>query len=118
MPDEIIIHYLVYNSASCLDDAFTALSHPVRRGILELLAVGVELSVAELGRPFSVSPAQLTKHVAMLERALLVTRTRCGRTHLLRLRPEALGDAAGWLDQQRAFWSRRLDNLEELLRRE
>jgi hypothetical protein len=49
----------------------------------------------------------------MLERADLVRRRRAGREHLLSFNPQALDEAAAWIETQRAFWTARLDALEQ-----
>ena len=51
----------------------------------------------------------------MLERAGLVARTRVGREHLIDLRPDALGGACSWIEEQTRFWEARLAALDELL---
>jgi len=57
----------------------------------------------------------VSKHVRVLEKARLVRRTRNGRTHRCRLRPEPLKDAARVLTQLASLWNKRLDSLERFL---
>jgi len=71
--------------------------------------------VSELAEPFDMSLEAVSKHVRVLERARLVKRTRSGRMHRCRLRPEPLKDAAKVLAQLAALWNTRLDALEHLL---
>ena len=97
-----------------LDQTMAALADPTRRAILRRLAQG-EARVTELARPFAISLNSVSKHIRMLERARLVRRRRAGREHFLSFDPAPLGEAAAWIDAQRAFWSARLDALEREL---
>jgi DNA-binding transcriptional ArsR family regulator len=56
-----------------------------------------------------------SKHVSVLERAGLLTRTRAGRAQLCTLAPAPLADATAWLRRYEAFWAGRLDSLERYL---
>ncbi|HVO55935.1 MAG TPA: metalloregulator ArsR/SmtB family transcription factor [Solirubrobacterales bacterium] len=98
-------------------DAFAALSHPIRRGIVERLATG-PASVAEATDGFGVSKPAISKHLKVLEEAGVVSRTIVGRTHRLSLQPAALEEAAEWLDRQREIWSSLFDVVEDYLKEE
>ena len=74
-----------------------------------------EARVSELARPFAMSLAAASKHVAQLERAGLVTRRVAGRDHWITLDPEPLAQAAQWLSLYRPFWERRLDALDGMV---
>jgi uncharacterized protein YndB with AHSA1/START domain/DNA-binding transcriptional ArsR family regulator len=97
-----------------LDQTLAALADPTRRAILRRLAQG-EARVTELARPFAISLNSVSKHIRTLERARLVRRRRAGREHLLSFDAAPLGEAAAWIEAQRAFWSARLDALEREL---
>jgi DNA-binding transcriptional ArsR family regulator len=97
-----------------LDDVFQALAHGTRRQMLGRLASG-ELTVGELAEPLSVSLAAASKHVQVLERAGLITRTVAGRRHVCRLRPRPLASASAWLSFYETHWEQSLDALEDLL---
>jgi DNA-binding transcriptional ArsR family regulator len=97
-----------------LDNVFRALAHPARRAILRRIA-RAEQTVTELAEPFDMSLEAVSKHVRVLEHARLVKRTRSGRMHRCRLRPEPLKDAARVLTQLATLWNTRLDALERLL---
>ena len=97
-----------------LDQTLTAIADPTRRAILRRLSQG-EARVTEVARPFAMSLNSVSKHIRMLERARLVRRRRIGREHLLSFDPEPLDEAAAWIEAQRAFWSARLDALEQEL---
>jgi DNA-binding transcriptional ArsR family regulator len=99
------------------DETLLALADPTRRAILAKLAAG-ETRVTDLAAPFAMSLNAVSKHIRMLERAHLVRRRKQGREHLLTLDPTPLDEAAEWIERTRAFWTARLDKLEQLLRAE
>ncbi len=94
-----------------LDRTYGALAHPTRRALLDFLRAG-PMRVTDIAEPFTVSLAAVSKHVAVLETAQLVTRTVQGRDHLLDLQPGPLLEAHGWIDTYRDFWEGRLDALD------
>ena len=96
-----------------LDAVFQALSDPTRREMLRRLTEG-DASISELAAPFRMSFAGASKHVKVLETAGLVRRTVKGRTHVLRLRADPLGDAYHWLRFYKRFWNQRLGAFETL----
>lgn len=100
-----------------LDAVFHALSDPTRRAMLGQLAER-ELTIGELATPFEMSFAGASKHVRVLEKAGLVTRTIQGRAHLCRLEAARLAEADAWLRRYERFWNEKLDSLEALLRAE
>ncbi len=98
-----------------VNDPFKALSHPIRRGIVERLAAGpATVGVATGG--FGVSKPAISKHLRVLEETGVVARVIDGRTHRLSLDPQALGEAAEWMDRQRAHWERLFDVVDEYLK--
>jgi DNA-binding transcriptional ArsR family regulator len=99
-----------------LDAVYSAISHPVRRRLLGLVARS-GARVTELATPFPMSLAAVSKHIRVLEEAGLVRRAIHGREHLLTLEPSPLMPAADWLDTYRSFWEGRLAVLEERLGR-
>lgn len=99
-----------------LDAVFGALSHPVRRGILEHLRPG-ETKVTDLAAPFAMSLAAVSKHIRVLEEAGLVRRTVRGREHHLALEASPLMSAERWVETYRLFWDSRLDLLATKLQR-
>jgi len=98
-------------------DPFRALSHPIRRGIVERLAQG-PATVGEATAGFGVSKPAISKHLKVLEETGVVTRVVEGRTHRLSLEPEVLSVAADWMDHQRAVWERLFDVVDESLKEE
>jgi DNA-binding transcriptional ArsR family regulator len=101
-------------TAERLDAIFGALADPTRRSILERLTRG-EASVAELAQPFRISQPAVSRHLQVLERAGLITRTRRGTTRLSHLRAEPLRQATVWLAGYRGYWEQSTDRLDELL---
>ena len=98
-----------------VNDPFRALSHPIRRGIVERLAAGpATVGVATAG--FGVSKPAITKHLKVLEETGVVTRVIVGRTHRLSLAPDVLGEAADWMDRQRAVWGPLFDVVDDYLK--
>jgi len=102
------------NGLAELDGAFAALSHPVRRQIVERLAHGAA-TVGEAAAGTGVSKPAITKHLRMLEKADVISRVVEGRTHRLSLNAVPLEDASGWIDRQRALWERKFDVVEAYL---
>ena len=98
-----------------LDATLAALADPTRRAILARLAEG-EARVTELAKPFPISLNSVSKHIRMLERAALVRRRVEGREHILALNPHGLDEAARWIDEQRAMWTWRLAELDNILK--
>jgi DNA-binding transcriptional ArsR family regulator len=101
-------------AADRLDAVFGALADPTRRAILGRLTHG-EATVAELAAPFSVSQPAISRHLKVLERAGLISRTRRATARLSHLRAEPLRDATAWLASYREFWEESYERLDELL---
>jgi DNA-binding transcriptional ArsR family regulator len=97
-----------------LDRSFLALSHPVRRSIVDRLSRG-PATVAEAARGSGVSKPAVTKHVKVLEDAGFVNRSIEGRTHVLTLRTRSLDEAERWLERHRAIWEATFDAVERRL---
>jgi DNA-binding transcriptional ArsR family regulator len=101
-------------SEARLDNAFLALSHPIRRAMLRRLAKG-EATVGQLGGPHGVSAPAITKHLRILRRAGLVTVKPRGHERRIRVRAEPLHEASQWIDFYRKFWDDRLDRVADVL---
>jgi DNA-binding transcriptional ArsR family regulator len=100
-----------------VNDPFRALAHPIRRGIVERLVDG-PATVGEATAGFGVSKPAISKHLKVLEESGVVSRVIDGRTHRLSLDPEALEEAADWMDVQRARWERLFDVVDDFLKEE
>lgn len=101
-------------TADCLSDTFAALADPTRRAILARLALG-ELSVGELARPFKISGPAITKHLKVLQRVGLITRSRHAQWRPCRLEAKPLEDVAAWVEEYRRFWDESFDRLDDYL---
>jgi DNA-binding transcriptional ArsR family regulator len=101
-------------SVDQLDAVFGALADPTRRSILTRLTLG-EATVAELAAPFRVSQPAISRHLKVLERAGLISRTRRATARLSHLRAEPLRQATVWLAGYKDFWEQSYERLEELL---
>jgi DNA-binding transcriptional ArsR family regulator len=99
------------------NDTFKALAHPLRRDIVERLSGG-SATVGEVTRGFGVSKPTISRHLKLLEEAGVVSRVIDGRTHHLALQPEALTEAADWIQVQRQRWERLFDVVGEYLEEE
>lgn len=93
-----------------LSQTFAALADPTRRAILLRLRDG-QASVGALAEPFEMSLPAISKHLKVLERAGLITRTREAQWRRCTLEAGPLQSAADWIDQYRAFWEARFDGL-------
>ncbi len=97
-----------------LDGVFNALCDPTRRAILARLT-DTDARVTEIAADFPISLNSISKHIRMLERAGLVTRSVQGRDHVLSLNAGPLADATEWLEHYRRFWDDRLAALEKFV---
>jgi DNA-binding transcriptional ArsR family regulator len=97
-----------------LDSVFGALADPTRRAILTRLTRG-EASVAELAAPFSMSQPAVSRHLKVLERAGLISRSRRATARLSHLEAEPLKEATVWLAGYREFWEESYERLDALL---
>lgn len=100
---------------SDFDRIFSALADGTRRDIVRRAIDGRE-GVVELASHYPMSFAAVQKHVAVLERAGLVTKERIGRRRVVRTDPDALVVARRLLDEYEALWRGRVDRMTELLR--
>jgi DNA-binding transcriptional ArsR family regulator len=96
------------------DQVFAALADATRRDIV-LRAVGGNEGVAELSRHYPMSFAAVQKHVAVLERAGLITKERTGRRKVVRTNIEGLRLARGLLDQYESLWRGRVERMTDLI---
>jgi DNA-binding transcriptional ArsR family regulator len=97
-----------------LDGVFNALCDPTRRAILSRLT-DTDARVTDIAADFPISLNSISKHIRMLERAGLVTRSVQGRDHVLSLNAGPLADASEWLEHYRRFWEERLAALEKFV---
>ena len=96
------------------DRVFLALGAATRRDILAR-AIRQEQSVSSLARRYEMSFAAVQKHVAVLERAALVTKQRRGREQIVRCNVPTLRKAAALLDEYEQLWSSRITQIADIL---
>src|ERR1041384_7893630 len=99
-----------------LDVTFSALADPTRRAILARLARG-ETTVQDLAEPFAMSLPAISKHLKVLERAGLISRSREAQWRPCRIEPRALKDVDEWLDHYRRFFDESFDRLDAYLQK-
>jgi len=96
------------------DRVFAALADHTRRDIVRR-ALSAEEGVLELANHYPMSFAAVQKHVAVLERAGLITKQRIGRRRVVRTNREALLVARRLLDQYERLWRARIDRMNQLI---
>tara|TARA_R100000365_G_C2723854_1_gene55659 strand:- start:146 stop:520 length:375 start_codon:yes stop_codon:yes gene_type:complete len=97
-----------------LDATFIALADPTRRAILARLIEG-EATVMELAAPFDMSQPAISKHIKMLERAGLVSRSRDAQKRPVKIEGIALKQATDWLENYRQIWEANFSRLDTVL---
>ncbi len=100
-----------------LSQTFQALADPTRRAMLARLSKG-EANVSDLAKPFlrDMSLPAVTKHLKVLEKAGLITKSRDAQWRPCNLNPEAFRDVADWMEEYRMFWEESFDRLGEYLK--
>jgi DNA-binding transcriptional ArsR family regulator len=93
---------------------FAALADPTRRAILGRLSRG-ETSVTAIAKPFKISLPAITRHLKVLERSGLITRSRHAQWRPCRLKAKPLKEAVDWLEHYRSHWEASFDRLEDYL---
>lgn len=100
-----------------LSQTFAALADPTRRAMLARLSKG-EANVSDLAKPFrkDMSLPAITKHLKVLEKAGLITKTRQAQWRPCKLNGKGLKNAADWMEEYRQFWEESLDRLDVYLK--
>ncbi|MEK2644961.1 ArsR/SmtB family transcription factor [Bdellovibrio sp. BCCA] len=100
-----------------LSQTFAALADPTRRAMLAHLSKG-EANVSDLAKPFlnEMSLPAITKHLKVLEKAGLITKTKEAQWRPCKLNGEALKEASDWMEQYRIFWEESFDRLDAYLK--
>jgi DNA-binding transcriptional ArsR family regulator len=98
-----------------LDRIFRALADRTRRDIVARSLAGEEASVSTLAARYHMSFAAVQKHVAVLERAQLVSKLAVGRERIVRGNPDHLARARAALVQLECLWFDRFSQLDEVL---
>jgi DNA-binding transcriptional ArsR family regulator len=100
-----------------LDAVFSALADPTRRAILSMLLED-DMAVTDVAEPFDMSLAAISKHLAVLAMAGLISRERRGRVIWCKLEPDALRAASVWMQGFGQFEPVDLDAFERFLETE
>lgn len=100
-----------------LSQTFAALADPTRRAMLAQLSKG-EANVSDLAKPFltEMSLPAVTKHLKVLEKAGLITKTKEAQWRPCKLNADNLKNAVDWMEQYRVFWEESFDRLDEYLK--
>jgi DNA-binding transcriptional ArsR family regulator len=98
-----------------LNETFSALANTTRRAILARLADGAA-TVNELAEPFELTLPAISKHLKVLERAGLVTRSQRAQYRPCALDAAPLEEVSTWAEQYRPIWEARLDRMDDYLR--
>src|SRR5437870_9199008 len=104
------------NQNVILDHVFHALADPTRRGVLERLSRGTA-SVTELSKAFDMALPSFVQHLKVLEDNGLVLSTKAGRVRTCRLATQSLVKAEHWMAHQRAIWEKRLNQMDDYLKK-
>ena len=97
-----------------LSQVCAALADPTRRAILARLKRG-PATVGELGEPFAMTGPAVSKHLRVLEKAGLVSRSRIAQSRPATLEAAPLEQVADWAEEFRQFWDQRFDRLDDYL---
>ena len=97
-----------------LGTTFAALADPTRRAILARLRTG-DAPVSVLAKPFDISLPAVSRHLKVLEHAVLISRGRDAKWRPCRLDAEPIKEVAAWADGYREFWEARFKKLDDLL---
>jgi DNA-binding transcriptional ArsR family regulator len=100
-----------------LDTVFAALADPTRRAILAMLLED-DMAVTDVAEPFDISLAAISKHLAILTRAGLISQEKRGRVKWCKLEPDALREASVWMQSFGQFEPVNLDAFERFLETE
>ena len=87
---------MIFAMAASLDTVFSALADPTRRAILAMLLED-DMAVTDVAEPFEMSLAAISKHLAVLTNAGLISQERRGRVKWCKLEPDALREASVWM---------------------
>lgn len=99
-------------------DKFSALADGTRRRIIEILAVGGEMTASEIYDHFEMSAPAVSQHLKALREANLVLVEKRAQQRIYRINPEAMLEVETWSRRWREMWERRFDALEQLIEAE
>ncbi|CAG9621293.1 ArsR/SmtB family transcription factor [Sutcliffiella rhizosphaerae] len=96
-------------------DVYIAIADPTRRKLIRLLAESDEVPLYELTPHFEMGRTAVSKHLAILKAADLVTNRKIGRETRYKLNPAPLQEVKDWLAYYEQFWNERAALLKNLL---
>ena len=99
-------------------DVYSAVADPTRRRLLQLLADAGELPLHEMTAQFQMGRTAISKHLAVLKEAGLVSDRKVGRETLYHLNAAPLREIGDWVSYYDQFWTQQIDHLKELLEKE
>ena len=97
-----------------LNQVFSALADPTRRGMLAQLSEG-QSNVRSLAEHYKISQPAISKHLRVLERAGLITKAKNGRESIVKANPRPMEDAASWIGVYAKYWHAHFDAVEDYL---
>jgi len=95
-------------------DVFQAISDPVRRDIIDLLAEET-LTVNSIAKKFDISRPAISKHLKILKECEIIDYRKEGRERYCFIRPQTLIPAFMWIEQYRDLWEDKLDSFDRYL---
>ena len=110
-----IINFMVEYNTKNLNGTLKAISDPTRRCLLTQLCQQGTSRVTELAKHYDMSLNAISKHIKVLEKAELITRTTIGRTHMIEVNLNNLTLIDDWMKQLKSIWALRIDKLEEII---
>ncbi len=99
-------------------DAFYALAEPRRRRIIELLAVGGQMSATEICRKFDITAQAISQHLRVLLEARLLVVQRHAQQRIYQLNPDSMLQVEEWAERTLKLWDGRFDRLDQVLKEE
>lgn len=95
-------------------DVFQAIADPTRREIIQLLA-HQSLNLNAVANKFEISRPAVSKHIKILNECGLIEIRKQGRERYCEAKLEALNEVSDWVESCRAFWTEKLDSLENYI---
>lgn len=97
-----------------LNFVFGSLSDPTRRDILKKVSKK-SMSVSEIAAHYQLTFAAIAKHLDVLHRAKLITKSRRGKEQIVSIYPDTLAAASKYIETYQQLWENRLDSLDKYL---
>ena len=112
---DILNHMVEYEDNKNLSELLKAVSDTTRRSLLTRLCQQGPSRVTDLAKVYDMSLNAISKHIKVLEKAELVSRTTIGRTHLIEADLNRVSIVEQWFSELKSIWALRLDKLDEVL---